>query len=162
METVFQRPNDNLWVDVLIGDETRNTEAERQLFDYLDTAHTPERVQTVLDSIKQLEVLADAARQEAQRLRALVNGREDRATFLRDVLCRWMAKHNLKKISGLHDKCGVQTGKPKVVIPNPDLVPDEFCAFKKQPRLSVIGKAIDEGRMFDWCYTDQRPKLRIS
>jgi hypothetical protein len=88
----------------------------------------------------------------------------NRRSALRQYLMLLMATAGLKKVERPAATVSIAAGRPRVIVTEPDLLPDYYCRIKREPNKDAIGKALKEGveRIPGATLSNSEPVLRIS
>jgi hypothetical protein len=116
-----------------------------------------------------------AAEREAMSIEEAVKILQDRLAIrqarfanrrgaIRKYLMQLMEAAGLKKVERPAATVSIAAGRPKVVVTEPDLLPDYYCRIKREPNKDAIGKALKEGveRIPGATLSNPEPVLRIS
>jgi hypothetical protein len=97
----------------------------------------------VLRAALEREAQAKAIKDELiARLTERARRIEDGAKSLRAAALRAMQEAGLPSIKAIDMSVSVGRGKPRVIITDPDLVPDAFCKIVREPSKTLIANAI--------------------
>lgn len=117
-----------------------------------------------------VRILRAARHTEAQSeaLAAIVKDNKDRkarldnkAERLRGVVLQAMGDLGLTKLSAPDLTATISAGKPKVVITDPDKLPDDACVFKREPSKTAIAAALAEGPVAGAEWSNATPVLTV-
>lgn len=116
-------------------------------FEELLASETP-----ILDRLVRILRAARHTEAQSEALAAIVKDNRDRkarldnkAERLRGVVLQAMGDLGLTKLSAPDLTATIGAGKPKVVITDPDKLPDDACVFKREPSKTAIAAALAEG-----------------
>jgi hypothetical protein len=115
--------------------------------DLIDTiageSDLPDAIVAVLRAALEREAQAKAIKDElVARLLYRAHRLEDGARSLQAAALQAMTEAGLKKVSAIDMTVSVGRGKPRVIITNPDLVPDALCKIVREPSKTAITEAL--------------------
>lgn len=105
----------------------------------------------------QSEALAGILRENKERKARLDN----KAERLRGVVLQAMGDLGLTKLSAPDLTATVGAGKPKVVITDPDKLPDDACVLKREPSKTAIAAALADGPVAGAEWGNPQPVLTV-
>jgi hypothetical protein len=115
--------------------------------DLIDTiageSDLPDAIVAVLRAALEREAQAKAIKDELiARLLYRAHRLEDGAKSLRAAALQAMTEAGLPSIKAIDMSVSVGRGKPRVIITDPDLVPDALCKIVREPSKTLIAAAI--------------------
>jgi hypothetical protein len=117
----------------------------------------PDAIVAVLRAALEREAQAKAINDELiARLLYRAHRLEDGAKSLRAAALQAMQEAGLPSIKAIDMSVSVGHGKPKVVIIDPDLVPDALCKIVREPSKTLIAAAIK-----NFCGTEDIPGVTL-
>lgn len=121
----------------------------------------PDRLIRILRAARYVEAdaetLAGMMKDMAERKARLLRKAESmRATVL------WaMQEVGLTKLPAPDFTASVSAGRPKVLITDPDALPDDACIFKREPSKTAIAAALAEGPVDGAEWSNPQPVLTV-
>ncbi|MBP30464.1 siphovirus Gp157 family protein [Methylobacterium sp.] len=104
-----------------------------------------ERLRRILRAARHTEAQSKALGEIAAEMRERRARLDKKAERLRSVVLEAMGELGLTKLDAPDLSASVSTGKPKVIITDPDALPDDACVFKREPSKTAIAAALAEG-----------------
>lgn len=136
-----------------------------------DDPHFAELMASETDILERLRRILRAARHteaQSEALAGIVKDNRERkarldnkAERLRSVVLQAMSELGLKKLEGPDLTATVGAGKPKVQITDEAALPDDVCAFKREPSKTAIAAALAEGPVQGAEWSNPIPVLTV-
>ncbi len=120
-----------------------------------------DKLESIAKVIKNLDAMADAYEDEERRLRAKKQAAKNRVDGLKKYV-----KDNLEAIGKDKVETGIfkwslQYSRPKLVITDESLIPDEFFVIERKPIKSEVQKAIEMDQIIDGAEIVREKHLRL-
>ncbi len=105
----------------------------------------PSALATVLRNAMEREAYGKAVAEMIETLTARKRRLEEGAKSMRLAVMEAMQTAGIPKLNEPDFSASIGRGKPKVVITEPTLIPDELCRIVREPNKIEIGKALSDG-----------------
>lgn len=120
-----------------------------------------ERLRRILRAARHTEAQSKALGEIAAEMRERRARLDKKAERLRNVVLEAMGELGLTKLDGPDLSASVSAGKPRVIITDPDALPDEACVFKREPSKTAIAAALAEGPVQGAEWSNPVPVLTV-
>jgi hypothetical protein len=123
-----------------------------------------ELIDKLIQAEREARYLSEGLALEYTRLSQRAERFKNRREALRKYIMQIMEAANLKKVERPAATVSISAGRPKVIVTEPDLLPDYYCRIKREPNKDAIGKALREGleRLPGVTLSNPETVLRIS
>ena len=149
--------------DGSLSDEEREEKSEVLFEEWLKSSgNFDEKALRVAAYIRHQEAIAEARKTEAKRISRLATQAQNQADRLRGYLIKQMTVTGKKKVEGIDGKISLRKLPPKVVVTNPEKIPQEFLKVEVSPRLSEIKKAIKANPEIEWATLEESHKYSLT
>lgn len=140
--------------DDSLTDEDRETKLQETFTKWLSTGESFKlKAEHVAAYIRHQEVLAEARKAEAKRIRTLAEQAENQANRLRHYLTNEMLRSEVDRIDGVTTKIGLRKKPPRVLLNvDPSELPSEYVTVEYTPKLAKIKELLkaDAQGAIDW------------
>ena len=126
--------------DETLTDEQKEASLEQAFTQWLETGESFKvKAEQVAAYIRHQEVLIEARKAEARRIRTLAEQAENQANRLRKYLTNQMLLSGVSRIDGVSVKVGLRKKPPRVLLNcDPSELPPEYVRVTYEPRLNEI------------------------
>lgn len=130
--------------DENLSDEDKETKLQETFAQWLETGESfKTKAEQVARYIRHQEVLAEARKTEARRIKELATQAENQAGRLRKYLLDQMIRSNVAKIDGISTKIGLRKKQPAVLLNvSAEKLPAEYVQVSYKPDLTKIRKLL--------------------
>lgn len=120
-----------------------------------------ERLRRVLRAARHTEAQSKALGEIQAEMRERKSRLDKKAERLRGVVLQAMGELGLTKLDGPDLSASITAGKPKVTITDEAALPDDVCAFKREPSKTAIAAALAEGPVAGAEWSNPQPVLTV-
>jgi Siphovirus Gp157 len=126
--------------DETLTDDDRENQLQQTFAQWLEAGESFKlKAEQVAAYIRHQEVLSEARKAEARRIRTLAEQAENQANRLRNYLTNEMLRSSVDRIDGTTVKIGLRKKPPRVLLNvDPSELPAEYVKVTYEPKLTKI------------------------
>jgi hypothetical protein len=149
--------------DEVLAEEEREIQLQKTFAHWLEAEESFKvKAEKVAAYIRYQEVLAEARKAEAKRIRALAEQAENTASRLRKYLTDKMLHSGVDRIEGLTVKISLRKKPPQVLLNiAPENLPPDCVKITYEPKLTKIKELLKQGSL-DWASLSEQIEHSIT
>jgi hypothetical protein len=152
--------------DENLSDEQRETKLEQAFTQWLEVGESfRSKAEQVAAYIRHQEVLAEARKAEAKRIRILAEQAENQANRLRRYLLNQMLATGQTRIDGVSAKVGLRKKPPRVMIScDYSELPTDYVKVTYEPKLAKIKELLksEAASGVDWAFMSEYNEYSVT
>ncbi len=149
--------------DETLAEEERETQLQKTFASWLKAGESFKiEAEQIAAYIRHQEILAEARKSEAKRIRALAEQAENTANRLRKYLTDKMLHSGVDRIEGVTVKISLRKKPPQVLLNiTPEELPPDCVKITYEPKLTKIKELLKQGSL-DWASLSEQIEHSIT